>query len=236
MVCRSYLRSWRGSFCGSLSSIFSGSFSGSRCALGMAWSPAMPRKRPRPDVDVERLAAEFRRCWGHAEAIEPWLRRNASRLRGMVRNEGWSWADIGRAMTLAGITYSGGKPWTRKVLTVKMAQARSQLQRRKAGRTAGALPRSRQAAPPAAVAPTMRPATGPEIDSNVQPEPAACAVEPAFQLARAPAARVVPSSGPPRPAPVPQRRDPDEVIAELLSRPKLGSVPMPAVPHPDEDE
>src|SRR3954447_15134054 len=108
----------------------------------------MPRKHPRPDAQVERLAALFRTRWVPADGIAPWLRKNLPRLRRMVDDEGWSWADVGRALTLAGITYDGGKPWTGKVLTVKVAQAQSQL-RKRAARRAGELPRSRPPGPPA---------------------------------------------------------------------------------------
>src|SRR3954451_17379005 len=56
------------------------------------------------------------------------------RLRRMVRDGGWTWTDIGRAMTLAGITYASGTPWTGALLNVKMAQARSHLRARDAKR------------------------------------------------------------------------------------------------------
>src|SRR3954451_17882758 len=79
----------------------------------------MPRKHPRPDAHVERLAALFRTRWVPADGIAPWLRKNLPRLRRIVDDEGWSWDDLGRALTLAGITYAGwammkaarGRPW-----------------------------------------------------------------------------------------------------------------------------
>ena len=55
----------------------------------------------------------------------------------MVRDGGWTWADIGRAMTLAGITYASGTPWTEALLNVKLAQARSHLRTRDAKRASG---------------------------------------------------------------------------------------------------
>lgn len=90
----------------------------------------MPRKRPRTDADVEKLAAEFRERWTPAHGITPWLRRMGTRLQRMVREDSWAWADIGRAMTLAGITYESGRPWTGKLLMVKAAQARKQTRDR----------------------------------------------------------------------------------------------------------
>src|SRR3954451_21868549 len=102
----------------------------------------MPRKHPRPDAHVERLSALFRARRAPADGIAPWLRKNLPRLRRMIDDEGWSWADVGRALTLAGITYEGGRPWTGKVLTVKVAQAQNQL-RKRAAKRAGELPPSR---------------------------------------------------------------------------------------------
>src|SRR3954451_10304651 len=107
----------------------------------------MPRKHPRPDAHVERLADLFRTRLVPADGIAPWLRKNLARLRRMVDDEGWSWADLGRALTLAGITYDGGRPWTGKVLTVKVAQAQNQL-RRRAARRGGELPPPRPPAQP----------------------------------------------------------------------------------------
>jgi hypothetical protein len=61
---------------------------------------------------------------------------------------------------------------------------------------------------------------------------------PEFQVARLP---TVSGSAPSRatplhPAPVQQRRDPDVEIARLLARSRLGSIPMPAVPEPEDDQ
>jgi hypothetical protein len=95
----------------------------------------MPRKLSRPDTDVQKLAAELSKRWTPTDGIAPWLRRNGPRLRNMVRDGGWTWTDIGRAMTLAGITYASGTPWTGALLNVKMAQARNHLRTRDAKRT-----------------------------------------------------------------------------------------------------
>lgn len=97
---------------------------------------AMPRKRPRTDADVEKLAAEFRERWTPAHGITPWLRRMGPRLHRMVRDDSWAWADIGRALTLAGVTYESGRPWTGTLLMVKAAQARKQIRDRGARATA----------------------------------------------------------------------------------------------------
>jgi hypothetical protein len=200
-------------------------------ASAVPCSGPMPRKHPRPDADVDRLAAQLRGRWVPANGIEPWLRRNVARLRRMVRDEGWSWADIGRAMTLAGITYGGGRPWTGRLLTVKVAQVREQLRRREAARTA------HERLAPASPGGVRSAVSLSRPGRSEHREPAMPAGEPEFRVARLPAGVVLPSAVTPS-APtvsVQHRRDPDAVIAELLARPKLGAVPMPSIPEPEED-
>jgi len=135
----------------------------------------MPRKLARPDADVQKLAAELQKRWTPADGIAPWLRRNGPRLRRMVRDGGWTWADIGRAMTLAGITYGSGTPWTGALLNVKMAQARSHLRKRDAKRDGDdghARPgfRSPAASRQRAAAPVGGPAQAPVPDGAAEPE------------------------------------------------------------------
>ena len=117
----------------------------------------MPRKAARPDAQVERLADEFRRRWVAADGIEPWLRRNIGRLARLTEN-GWSWADIGRALTSAGITYSTGRPWTGPLLARKAVQVRAQIRKREARRSTIHPVMPRQPRPEAArrLAPVIR--------------------------------------------------------------------------------
>lgn len=179
----------------------------------------MPRKRPRTDADVERLAAEFRERWTPAYGISPWLRRMAPRLHRMVRDDSWSWADIGRAMTVAGITYESGKPWTGPLLMTKAAQARKQLRDR-----ADRSPLPPASAPQPAPMVTMLP---PEERPRLAPERAGWLEEPGdatgptFALAslspsefqQPPPAPVQPST--PKPAPPRPRVDADEILRRL---------------------
>jgi hypothetical protein len=175
----------------------------------------MPRKLARPDADIQKLAAELQKRWTPADGIAPWLRRNGPRLRRMVRDGGWTWADIGRAMTLAGITYASGVPWTGVLLTVKMAQARSHLRAREAKRTGDgwhATPRHR---PPAAS--SQRAAVSvrtPTVDDTAEPEPT-------FAPASLAPRKSVPSkppgdgNGTSKPSPTRKRADVDEIIRRL---------------------
>ena len=110
----------------------------------------MVKKHPRPDTDIARLADTLRESWKPHLGIEPWLRRRVARFTRMVQNERWSWDDIGRAMTLAGIVYGSGKPWTGGLLSKKAALARKQ-----AGQ-----PQQGGAAPPPAQIAALAPAFG----------------------------------------------------------------------------
>jgi len=204
----------------------------------------MPRKHPRPDADVERLASQFRARWVPADGIAPWLRKNLPRLHRMVRDEAWSWADVGRALTLAGITYDGGRPWTGKVLTVKVAQAQNQL-RKRAAKRAGVLTPARPSDQPV-VAAAWRAESGPQptaampsppdhLSPILSVEPTS---EPEFQVARprTPLAAVPAPLAPSRPVVSRSASEVDAEIAKLLGRPRLGSIPMPPVPEPEEEE
>lgn len=177
----------------------------------------MPRKRPRTDADVEKLAAEFRERWTPAHGITPWLRRMGSRLQRMVREDSWAWADIGRAMTLAGITYESGKPWTGTLLMVKAAQARKQSRDRLTrAKVAASLP---GAVPPLAAinGPLMPPVDKRQLwldqtDETTEPGFALASFTPSeFVEAKSVQAEPIPASSPP----VRPRVDADEILRRL---------------------
>ena len=190
----------------------------------------MPRKIPRPDSDVERLAAQLRGRWVPADGIEPWLRRNVQKLSRLVSDQSWSWSDIGKAMTLAGIVYQSGRPWTGRLLTAKAAQVRNQIRQRKARLpVGGAGARATDTAQPPASDRILAP--GVEVALPVSDQ------DVSFEIARLPRAVSQPPRSVPPERPAEQsRRDPDEVIAALLARPKAGSIPMPPVPEPDDED
>jgi hypothetical protein len=72
----------------------------------------MVLKRDHREADVEELAKKFREDWSEGEVIRSWLRRHGEELRNLVRNEDWSWENIGKALSLAGIQFKTGKGWT----------------------------------------------------------------------------------------------------------------------------
>ena len=176
----------------------------------------MPRKIARPDADVERLATELRKRWVPADGIKPWLRRHAPRLRRMVRDEGWSWEDIGRALTMAGIVYGSGVPWTGKVLTVKVSQARAQLRARARKAATAAAPPVTTAAKtgPAPVRTVSPPMVRPDPEGEGEPAPT-------FELASLAPNEFVPSTpsqdsgGISKPSPAPRSINADEVIRRI---------------------
>jgi hypothetical protein len=72
----------------------------------------MVLKRDHREADVEELAKKFREDWSEGEVIRSWLRRHSEELRGLVRQKDWSWENIGKALSLAGIQFKTGKGWT----------------------------------------------------------------------------------------------------------------------------
>ena len=177
----------------------------------------MPRKRPRTDADVEKLAAEFRERWTPAYGITPWLRRMGARLQRMVREDSWAWADIGRAMTLAGITYESGRPWTGTLLMVKAAQARKQSRDRLT--RAPVAPSAPATVPPLAAVNTLP--TSPIDTQQLWLDQTDETAEPGFALASftpsefVEAKPVQPEPVPASPPPVRPRVDADEILRRL---------------------
>lgn len=88
-----------------------------------------PSKRRRPDAEIAVLAARLAQDWTPGDLVFTWLRRHVSELTRMVRDDGWSWADVARALDMAGIAYRSERPWTGRLLTIKVVQARKAMQR-----------------------------------------------------------------------------------------------------------
>ena len=72
----------------------------------------MVLKRNHTDTEIEELAQKFRETWSKGQVIRSWLRNNSAELRKLVREEDWSWANIGKALSAAGIQFKTGKGWT----------------------------------------------------------------------------------------------------------------------------
>ena len=85
-----------------------------------------PEKRPRDRDELEEQAGIFGRDWRAGDRVMTWLNRREGRSGELSRlvEDGWSWADIGRAMHLAGITYRTGEPISAAILRKKASEAR----------------------------------------------------------------------------------------------------------------
>lgn len=72
----------------------------------------MVLKRNHTDAEIEELAKRFRESWSEGHVIRSWLRNHSAELRKLVREEDWSWANVGKALSLAGIQFKTNKGWT----------------------------------------------------------------------------------------------------------------------------
>lgn len=88
-----------------------------------------PPARRRPEAEITALAVRLAQDWTPGDLVFTWLRRHVAELTRMVRDDGWSWPDVARALDAAGITYRTGRPWTGRLLTIKAVQARKAMQR-----------------------------------------------------------------------------------------------------------
>ena len=83
----------------------------------------MPAKQRHTEADIAALAEEFRKSWQEGQVLRSWLRVHAEELRHLVRHQDWAWANIGNAMSLAGITYRTGTHWTGEYLRRTLVKA-----------------------------------------------------------------------------------------------------------------
>ena len=91
-------------------------------------------KRARDLDELEALAHRLGADWRPGDRVMTWLNRHEGRggELSLLVEDGWSWADIGRAMHLAGIHYRTGQPISGDVLRVKAYQARRRAKARAA--------------------------------------------------------------------------------------------------------
>lgn len=72
----------------------------------------MPKRETHTAKDISDLATLFRPSWRAGQVLRTWLRSHAKEIRELVRDKDWSWENLGRVLTEAGITYQTGTPWT----------------------------------------------------------------------------------------------------------------------------
>jgi hypothetical protein len=125
----------------------------------------MVLKRDHRETDVEALAKTFRENWNEGEIIRSWLRRHGEELRTLVRHEDWSWANIGKALSTAGIQFKTGNGWTgenvRRAVDLAMKPKKARAGKLQASSIPTALP-APTSPPPSAPLP-QRPSGEPEF-------------------------------------------------------------------------
>ena len=72
----------------------------------------MPKRETHTAKDISDLATHFRPSWREGQVLRTWLKSHAIEIRDLVRDKDWSWENLGRVLTEAGITYQTGTPWT----------------------------------------------------------------------------------------------------------------------------
>ena len=136
-------------------------------------------KRIRGAEELEALARAFAADWRGGDRVMTWLRRHEGRARELSRliDDGWSWADISRAMFAAGITYQrSGAPIPPALLCRKAYEARNLVLKRSRKQVprpaATTIPAAGQAAGPrpAAAVAQHDAASGQELASLRPPE------------------------------------------------------------------
>ena len=127
----------------------------------------MVLKRDYREADVEELAKKFREDWSEGEVIRSWLRRHGEELRNLVRQEDWSWENIGKALSLAGIQFKTGKGWTgenvRRAVDLAMKPKKVRAGKFDAPSVATASPAPSMAPSPLSASPSARPTGEPEF-------------------------------------------------------------------------
>jgi hypothetical protein len=140
-------------------------------------APTIPRsrgrtpKRVRSTDELAALARSFGADWHPGDNVMTWIRRHeggARELSTLVR-DGWSWADIGRALALAGIVYRTGTPIAAGILSNKAWLARETARKHQA-KEAAQLSAAMAALPKAASAPATSRAVHPELPGMPEPE------------------------------------------------------------------
>ncbi len=89
----------------------------------------MAVRRQHSDAEIAALAEQFRQSWSAGRIIRSWLRAHGDELVRLVRQDDWAWVNLGRALSLAGIAYRTGKPWTGENLRRAVALAQKPLKR-----------------------------------------------------------------------------------------------------------
>jgi hypothetical protein len=86
-----------------------------------------PPKRKRTDAELQDLARALGADWTRGDTVQIWIHKHEGKTGELSRmvEAGWLWEDIGKAMHLAGITYSTGQQIPSHTLRLKAYLARN---------------------------------------------------------------------------------------------------------------
>ena len=92
-------------------------------------------KRVRTNGELADLARRVGADWHPGDNVMTWIRRHEATTHelSLLVRDGWSWADLGRALDLAGIHYQTGRAIAGDLLRRKAGKARSDERKRQAG-------------------------------------------------------------------------------------------------------
>jgi hypothetical protein len=84
-------------------------------------SSGRPPKRRRTDAELQALAILLGADWMAGDTVQTWINKHEGQTGELscLVQEGWSWEDIGKAMHLAGISYSTGQQIPAHTLRLK---------------------------------------------------------------------------------------------------------------------
>ncbi len=168
----------------------------------------MAVRRQHSDAEIAALAEQFRQSWSEGRIIRSWLRAHGDELIELVRRDDWAWVNLGRALTLAGIAYRTGKPWTGENLRRAVALAQKPLKR---------MPRTKTAQPDDET--PVEPLRGPGAELAPTPSLLPERPEPEFRIigrasvSSRPPASLPSATPPPRRAAARPELGPDEILA-----------------------
>lgn len=91
-------------------------------------------KRVRTNGELAELARRVGADWHPGDNVMTWIRRHEATTHelSLLVRDGWSWADLGRALDLAGIHYQTGRAIAGDLLRRKAGKARSDERKRQA--------------------------------------------------------------------------------------------------------
>jgi hypothetical protein len=186
------------------------------------------------DAELARIGNVLRRSSRHSRLYQ-WMRKLHAKMAEQFAEDRPNWATLAIEFGAMELFDAKGQPPSAHVARRTWWQVRHDLATkaaRKQAKTAAAVA-GVQAVPPLTTVPAILSTQATRTLPSAVDQPS----EPEFQVARLPTLIAPPAStpAPVPPAPVQPLRDPDVEIARLLGRPKLGSIPMPAVPEPEDE-